>query len=283
MPQASLKNTGNIEATTFDELGFDPTGLLGYWSFNGNALDTSVYKKNATVNGSYATLTTDRFGVSNNAYSLDSTDVENKITIPGSSNLYEVGDMTMSVWVSPTVITNNAYTFCHYNWRFVIYTVGNSDFITGRMNDAVGPAYTVHSNATNMVAGNWYHLIGQYHPDAGGGAGYIKYYINGVLQGTVSIGDDIIYTGYGNRDLQWGNSNHGAAVPFQGKIGTSFISSRIFTQDEITKLYNHDLGRFRMYDTGIVEATEFKEGEAITPQVQYKKEAVSLKGSLIEV
>lgn len=38
-------------------------GLVGYWPFNGNANDESGNGNNGTVNG--ASLTTDRYGVSN--------------------------------------------------------------------------------------------------------------------------------------------------------------------------------------------------------------------------
>ena len=44
-------------------------GLVGWWPFNGNANDESGNGNNGTVNG--ATLTADRFGISNMAYSFD--------------------------------------------------------------------------------------------------------------------------------------------------------------------------------------------------------------------
>ena len=44
-------------------------GLVGWWPFNGNANDESGNRNNGTVNG--ATLTTDRFGNSDKAYSFD--------------------------------------------------------------------------------------------------------------------------------------------------------------------------------------------------------------------
>ncbi len=44
-------------------------GLVGWWPFNANANDESGNGNNGTVNG--ATLTTDRFGNANKAYSLD--------------------------------------------------------------------------------------------------------------------------------------------------------------------------------------------------------------------
>jgi hypothetical protein len=47
-------------------------GLVGWWPFNGNANDESGNGNNGTVNG--ATLTTDRFGIANKAYSFDGVD-----------------------------------------------------------------------------------------------------------------------------------------------------------------------------------------------------------------
>ena len=44
-------------------------GLAGWWPFSGNANDVSGNGNNGTVNG--ATLTTDRFGNPNAAYSFD--------------------------------------------------------------------------------------------------------------------------------------------------------------------------------------------------------------------
>ena len=43
-------------------------GLIGWWAFTGNAIDSSGNGNHGTVNG--ATLTTDRFGNANSAYNL---------------------------------------------------------------------------------------------------------------------------------------------------------------------------------------------------------------------
>ena len=57
------------------------TGLVGYWPFCGNANDESGNGNNGTVNG--ATLTTDRFGNANSAYSFD-----------GDNDIIDFGDVT---------------------------------------------------------------------------------------------------------------------------------------------------------------------------------------------
>src|SRR4249920_1922327 len=52
--------------------GYVPTnGLTGYWPFTNNANDLTVNAYNGTVNG--ASLTTDRFGSVNSAYSFNGT------------------------------------------------------------------------------------------------------------------------------------------------------------------------------------------------------------------
>ena len=61
--------TAGTTACTSAELPANlQTGLVGYWPFCGNANDESGNGNNGTVNG--ATLTTDRFGNADSAYSF---------------------------------------------------------------------------------------------------------------------------------------------------------------------------------------------------------------------
>lgn len=48
-------------------------GLIGYWPFNGNAKDESISMNDGIVSG--ASLTTDRFGAPNSAYSFDGMEI----------------------------------------------------------------------------------------------------------------------------------------------------------------------------------------------------------------
>ena len=61
-------------------------GLVGWWPFNGNANDESGNNNNGTVNG--ATLTADRFGNVNKAYSFvggNNINIPNNISIDNLS------------------------------------------------------------------------------------------------------------------------------------------------------------------------------------------------------
>jgi hypothetical protein len=70
-------------------------GLVGWWPFNGNANDESGNGNNGVVNG--ATLTQDRFGVPDKAFSFDGTD----ITIPIPNSVFQ-SNFTISVYAQLT-------------------------------------------------------------------------------------------------------------------------------------------------------------------------------------
>ena len=70
-------------------------GLVAWYPFNGNANDSSGNGNNGTVSG--ATLTTDRFGNPGKAYSFNGTNAY--ISVPNSSSLSIVGDITISAWI----------------------------------------------------------------------------------------------------------------------------------------------------------------------------------------
>jgi hypothetical protein len=69
---------------------------MGYWPFTGNANDYSGNNNNGLVNG--ATLTTDRFGNSNRAYSFNG--VNNQINVPSTPSISEFPNgQSISFWM----------------------------------------------------------------------------------------------------------------------------------------------------------------------------------------
>jgi hypothetical protein len=70
-------------------------GLLGYYPFTGNTNDESQNENHATNFG--ASLTSDRFGENNNAYSFDGSDY---MSLNSSALL--INEFSWSVWVKPT-------------------------------------------------------------------------------------------------------------------------------------------------------------------------------------
>ena len=81
-------------------------GIVGFWPFNGNANDESGNSHNGTNNG--ASLTTDRFGNSNSAYSFDGAST---INIDHHSNLSvsTTGQITVSAWSKSSQVSSGYY------------------------------------------------------------------------------------------------------------------------------------------------------------------------------
>ncbi len=73
------------------------SGLVAFYPFNGNANDESGNNNNGAVSG--ASLTQDRFGINNKAYSFNGTD--NYINIADNPNLFS-DELTISWWYKLT-------------------------------------------------------------------------------------------------------------------------------------------------------------------------------------
>jgi hypothetical protein len=91
------------------------TGLVAHYPFSGNAVDFSGNNLNGTVNG--ATLTADRDGFLNSAYSFDGNDF---ISVADNSLLDFASDQDFSlslwVWVSPNQIQDGGINDIIRKW-----------------------------------------------------------------------------------------------------------------------------------------------------------------------
>lgn len=96
----SYDATLNIQAspTTTTATGNINQGLRSYYPFSGNAKDATPYSNNGSVNG--ATLTTDRKGRANSAYSFNGT--SNYIGLPNGAALTGNSPYTIAAWIKPS-------------------------------------------------------------------------------------------------------------------------------------------------------------------------------------
>jgi hypothetical protein len=221
---------GTLLSASAQVPNYVPTnGLVGYWPFSGNANDVSGKGNNGTVNG--ATLTTDRFGNVNSAYSFDGT--SNTITTSNSfcSNL-NTKDVTISLWslskkvkqqsLFEEIPNNKTYRLnAHLNYQLLGYTLWDCGDMTagGRLTD------TISSASLNV----WEHYVFI----ASGTTSEMKIYRNGILEkvGTYSSS----YSSKGN--ISFG----GDPKYFEGKIDDIGIWNRALTQQEINNLYNGNI------------------------------------------
>jgi hypothetical protein len=135
-------------------------GLVGWWPFNGNANDESGNGNNGTVNG--ATLTTDRFGVANKAYSFDGVDDWFDVSM-NQNNAFAV-----SIWVNYNVFTSTGIIWQHKNncnrgGGFMLMNInGNLRFFSNDCGECSPGACSNVVELPNLFTFQlveWYHIV----------------------------------------------------------------------------------------------------------------------------
>ncbi len=210
-------------------------GLVAYYPFNGNANDASGNGNNGTVIG--ATLSADRFGNANGAYSFDG--VNDRISNNSTQNLpVGNGPRTISCWFlingsfNLNSLGNNANgygslvefgMFSNTNRFGILLTSTNSPYCVTNGND--------FASTLNISQGGWHHLVLQAQGNL------CDFYLDGdlisngvlaqdisTLQGQLSIGNTII-------------EPLGQNEAFNGKIDDVFIYNRALSPSEIQQLF----------------------------------------------
>jgi hypothetical protein len=215
-------------------------GLNAWWSFTGNANDGSGHNFNGVVNG--ATLTTDRFGMSNSAYNFVSG---NYISLSQSigASLNTLGIGTINIWFKTAnsageqLIFKGNYTDA-YGEQFSIHlnptSVNSSNNHFGiKYNSNCSPMtspWTLCSNTLLLNDDKWHMITVTIDPQ------YLKYYIDGILK-TVTPTPSATYTNCAS-EISIGRCWSYEPSYFIGKIDDIGIWNRALSQEEITSLFN---------------------------------------------
>lgn len=153
----------------FDDIKlYETKDLVAYYPFNGNANDESGNANHGTVYG--ATLTTDRFGNSDSAYSFDG--INDIITVAHNEILNSSDALSFSVWVKPNVL-ENAMILGKSN-----YTTNTNYLIRTKSTGFIQFEYKnfANSNSLPLLINNWNHIAVISNTDDSK-----QIYINGVL------------------------------------------------------------------------------------------------------
>ncbi|MFZ4740187.1 MAG: LamG-like jellyroll fold domain-containing protein [Bacteroidales bacterium] len=133
-------------------------GLVGYFPFNGNANDESGNGNNGSITG--ATLTTDRFGLGNKAYSFNGT--SDYITVLPSStlNTANMSSFSVSMWCYSSSNSNYSHFLTIMNPSANM----NYDVATYSQKICFQNFNTVSTNimlydVNTIVLGQWYHVV----------------------------------------------------------------------------------------------------------------------------
>ena len=217
-------------------------GLVGWWPFNGNANDESGNGVNGNVLG--ATLSSDRFGISNSSYLFNGS--SNVINCGNGTNqlLNLIGSVTISAWVQANCFGCGNYAnsiVAKHRWGspngyMFGFWLGGS---TGMINYAATPNFdpsTYPAGQTGYISANiWKNCVVVYDSNST----LLKYYIDGNLVDTKLLSFNMTAN---TDDLVFGAQRNGAATGyldfFSGKIDDIGIWNRALTQQEITNLNN---------------------------------------------
>jgi hypothetical protein len=202
------------------------SGLIGYWSFSGNAYDLSSNGNNGTVNG--ATLITDRQGNVQRAYNFN-----------GSSDYLDFPILTLPVGNDPRTVsswfkttgTNDSMTISAYG------SDGYGNIIFPQQIREEGKVIFETGSSSNMITslnpvntGEWHHVVTTYDGSK------TNLYLDGLLQNsTNNISLNTSFSNFQIGRCVWNKSEY-----FPGSIDDVGIWNRALTQAEITRLYTLD-------------------------------------------
>lgn len=220
-------------------------GLVGWYPFKGNAIDSSGFGNDGTVYG--ATLSTDRFGKENSAFNFNGADY---IQVPHSESLNFGTNNTFSFWIKaspPLALQKEYYFFAKHN---------PNDGITG-ISGIHGGIHTFGESYPNVFFrydrsswGNpwgggsvpnmpafdtWTHLVLVIGENAD------SIYINGVLSysepkaSTTIIGSNTWPMYFGKDVAGWSLSTDAG---FKGQMDDIRIYNRVLSSAEINALYH---------------------------------------------
>ena len=209
-------------------------GLVAGYDFKKDAKDFSGNGYDGTVNG--ATLTTDRFGVSDGCYSFDGTN--DKITVGDVSDLeFASGEsFSFSFWYKTTeTASSGVFTkgFFGSSQTTPWYLFRSGTYAEFYLRDSSSNSYN-NSNAqgtsTPIDDDVWHHIVMVYNADDS--ASYI--YIDGNLDSTLT---GIPNDSYGTNSGDFGFGTHENKY-WEGSLSIFLVYNKALTADEIQTLYD---------------------------------------------
>ena len=204
-------------------------GLVAYYPFDGNADDETGNGNNGTVNG--ASLTTDRNGNANKAYSFDGVDdfirVENSNTLQNLNN-----NCTISAWVFANnysitvaeiipILAKSASSSSTNQFR-----LGYDKSSNALYSSINGTGYS--ANCPTVLLNSWYHIVVVHNGNQ------TSFFINGIEYNFTNTGNSTFDS---SQPLIIGQDIEGLNEKLDGKLDDIRIYNRALTDSEVEKLY----------------------------------------------
>jgi hypothetical protein len=215
------------------------SGLVAYYPFNGNANDESVNGNNGTVQGN-VTLSTDRFGNSNKAYSFPGN--PNSFIDCGNNPTLQIqGALSLSAWiymdggaVNPRIVQYNGQSG---NGGYTAFVDGTSNInrilhATNYNNGGSGTGFCCSSTqGFSITSLSWHHFV-----YTASSTGLAKMYIDGNLVGeyqgvpvtNITYLNSLYIGKFSNSSDAWG-----------GKLDEIRIYNRVLNTEEVNNLLTY--------------------------------------------
>lgn len=199
--------------------------LVGQWTFNGNANDSSGNGLDGTV--VKATLATGQDGRSNGAYSFPGTAAY--ITM-GNSTLFNRTELTMSIWANTTTVTPVAQALMAKEGKYK-YRIAYGSKIEALAAVASGWTNQPSCAISPITTDTWYHFVFT----VSSAKARIKLYVNGTE--VCSVAGPVI-TSFNTSDFMVGSHNVAGNEGFYGSLDDARFYSRALSAAEIKGLYD---------------------------------------------
>jgi hypothetical protein len=238
-------------------------GLVGYWPFNGNANDESVNNNHGSVTG--ATLTKDRFGISNSAYKFDGN--ADYIDCGDSANL-RISTNTTNFWFiySDTTKTQNFVNITNSEsgeWGANYYSHATAGLVVGLSGGANDSWIAAITKKNQRYADSTWHMFTSAYSAKDNS---LSFYIDGGFisnitdqnKGFIKGKDSLVHNGkerwvFGVRS-QYITAGTSAPGYLNGYLDDVMLFNRVLTPTEISLIYNETVGW---------ETVNIKQGEDI--------------------
>ena len=219
--------------------------LVGYYPFNNNVNDESIYLNHGVVYG--ATPTEDRFGQTDSAYLFNGIDQYLEIPDADQLSIGSTDKLSISVWMRIDTLdfpaSQNNYVHWmgkgvsgQHEWTFRIYNLNST-----RPNRTSCYAYNTSGGLgagsyvqEGITIGEWIHYVAVYNYTSDS----IFLYKNGVLRDADNFSDYSIIPGNGTAPLRIGTRDLNSY--YKGVIDDIRIYSRVLNDTEINSLYHEN-------------------------------------------
>jgi hypothetical protein len=200
----------------------DPN-LMGWWKFDGDALDSSGNERHGTLNGSPT------FGPGVFGQALECQANPDYVTIDGYKGILGTHAFSITAWVKTTntAIEQIVHWGAHADGQRVEFRINNNML---RISHGGG---NVQGN-TDLTDGEWYHVAVTVIDNATASSGDVTFYVDGqddTIESTDPDGWDIVANATLDVTIGWRPTQQDR--PFIGSIDDVRIYDKVLTQDEI--------------------------------------------------